>query len=161
MEDIIGRPGDCVQKGGYKHWRGTKRLEHVSSWKAMRHWLIEQEPIRPGKSDPEICPQLHVHLSGTGPCLFGKRLSLAHKSISAAHTGKTQPRMQNQLSHAHKRRTNSAVHTGQSQPRTQIKLTYAHRLASDMHTKQPQTRTHDLHTFRICCAQRIKQVWHP
>ena len=54
----------------------------------------------------------------------GKRLSGAHKSNSAAHTAKTQPRTQIWLSHAH--RSDSRTHTDLTHSRTQNQLSHTH-----------------------------------
>ena len=69
----------------------------------------------------------------------GKRLSGAHKSNSAAHTAKTQPRTQIWLTHAH--RSDSPTHTDLTHTRTQIWLTHAHKTNSAIHTHSPQ-QTH-------------------
>ena len=69
----------------------------------------------------------------------GKRLSHAHRSNSAAHTAKTQPRTQIQLSHGH--RSNSATHTDLTPSRTQIQLICAHKTDSAIHTHRPEPHT--------------------
>ena len=72
-------------------------------------------------------------------CMVGKWLSGAHRSNSAAHTAKTQPHTQIQLSHAHK--SNSAAHTDTTHLRTQIQLICAHKMDSAIHTHRPQPHT--------------------
>ena len=100
------------------HWNDKKKrwLKHQirMDWSAFYQW------------------KLPCHKSG-------KRLSHAHRSNSAAHTAKTQPRTQIQLSHAH--RSNSATHTDLTPSRTQIQLICAHKTDSAIHTHRPEPHT--------------------
>ena len=80
----------------------------------------------------------------------GKRLTGAHRSNSAAHTAKTQPRTQIQLSHAHK--PTSAAHTDTTHVRTQIQLICAHKMEPYTHIGLRHTltsQTYDQNTVGV------------